>query len=191
MNKLKEIIVSSSCQTKQWRNSQEWYNSGKSNECEKYQIRQLEKVIKPRFEFNNIPFERDTQNTYRLQLSNGRMFIGKNKPENICKYEVSESFDYVFIYNKHKKHKFFINFKFIVDNGGAQDRSFQCVYFFIQAQNKFMENYENTEDSDFVHFINILDGDYCAKHIGEIKHLSRKNIFIGDMEAFKYMWEHT
>ena len=46
-------IAKSSNQTKEWRKKQEWYNSGKSNECEKYQINLLEKIIGQKLDKTN------------------------------------------------------------------------------------------------------------------------------------------
>ena len=41
----KLLIPSSYYQTKIWRKNRKWYNNGKSNECEKYQINNIEKII--------------------------------------------------------------------------------------------------------------------------------------------------
>ena len=38
------IIPASNYQTKSWRKSQKWYKNGKYNECEKYQIKLIEKI---------------------------------------------------------------------------------------------------------------------------------------------------
>ena len=40
------LIPSSFYQTKKWRKNRKWYTNGKSNECEKYQINLIEKIIK-------------------------------------------------------------------------------------------------------------------------------------------------
>lgn len=45
-NKTLICIPSSSFQTKEWRKSQIWYQNGKHNECEIYQIILIEKIIK-------------------------------------------------------------------------------------------------------------------------------------------------
>ena len=42
----KILIPSSYYQTKNWRTNRKWYNNGKQNECEKYQIGLIEKIIK-------------------------------------------------------------------------------------------------------------------------------------------------
>lgn len=39
------LIPSSFYQTKDWRKNRNWYKNGKSNECEKYQINLIEKII--------------------------------------------------------------------------------------------------------------------------------------------------
>lgn len=38
------LIPSSFYQTKNWRKNRTWYKTGKSNECEKYQISLIEKI---------------------------------------------------------------------------------------------------------------------------------------------------
>ena len=39
------LMASSYYQTKNWRKHQEWYMNGKANECEKYQIYYIQKII--------------------------------------------------------------------------------------------------------------------------------------------------
>jgi len=46
-------IISSELQTKEWRKSQKWYKNGKSNECEKYQMKILEENIKDKIDKTN------------------------------------------------------------------------------------------------------------------------------------------
>jgi UV damage endonuclease UvdE len=42
----KNMLIPDSCyQTKVWRQCKDWYKNGKSNECEKYQINTIEKII--------------------------------------------------------------------------------------------------------------------------------------------------
>ncbi len=43
-------IVQSCYQTKIWRKNCKWYNNGKSNECEKYQIEIIERLISIKLE---------------------------------------------------------------------------------------------------------------------------------------------
>ena len=48
------LIPHSIYQTKNWRKNQKWYNTGKSNECEKYQINLIETILnKNPLKFNN------------------------------------------------------------------------------------------------------------------------------------------
>ena len=43
---IKQILIPQSYyQTKIWRKNRTWYINGKSNECEKYQIKLIEKII--------------------------------------------------------------------------------------------------------------------------------------------------
>jgi hypothetical protein len=42
--KLRILIPSAKYQTKTWRKNRSWYSTGKSNECEKYQIRLIEQI---------------------------------------------------------------------------------------------------------------------------------------------------
>ena len=39
------IMIGSKYQNKKWRNEQKWYKNGKSNECETFQKKLLEKII--------------------------------------------------------------------------------------------------------------------------------------------------
>ena len=39
------LIPQSYYQTKIWRQNRKWYKNGKANECEKYQINNIEKII--------------------------------------------------------------------------------------------------------------------------------------------------
>lgn len=48
-------LVGGSEQTKNWRKKQPWYKTGKSNECEKYQIDLIKKITeKENFEKHTI-----------------------------------------------------------------------------------------------------------------------------------------
>lgn len=53
-------IVSSKEQTKEWRKSQTWYKTGKSNECEIYQRNNLEKFFKKPILKTNLRFNTRT-----------------------------------------------------------------------------------------------------------------------------------
>jgi hypothetical protein len=56
-------------QTKNWRRNQRWYIDGKRNECEKYQIKTIEKII-----------EKNIEKTYkRINYRTNEIHIQKNK----------------------------------------------------------------------------------------------------------------
>jgi hypothetical protein len=170
----KNILIPSSCyQTKKWRNNREWYKNGKNNECEKYQIILLEKILglKINKTFDRINFESIDINDNRNPViyDNG--------------YEWSENFDGKIIKNNNIV---YFNLKFICDNGGAQTRSLREVYNFIKYQIKYLIKY----DSCNIYFINILDGDTCYNNMNKFMYLLNKNkiinkyIFIGDTHIF-------
>ena len=74
----------------------------------------------------------------------------------------------------------------ICDKGGAQTRSLQLVYFFIQAQLQFLYYSPKTNN---VYFANILDGDESARHKDKFEYLlsqyPSKNVYCGDLNDFK------
>jgi len=100
-------------------------------------------------------------------------------------FEWTEDFDG---FVKHLSNSFYLNLKFICDQGGAQTRSIR-VYHFIKTQLKYLvANYEN------IYFINILDGDTSFKSMSKFKYLLdchadvKDHIFVGDMEQFEEFW---
>ena len=54
------LIPHSNYQTKIWRKNRKWYNNGKSNECEIYQIKLIEKIITVKLLKTNIRINLDS-----------------------------------------------------------------------------------------------------------------------------------
>lgn len=158
----------SQLQTKQWRNTQEWYVNGKRNECEKYQFRLLSLLLPNLIKTND-----------RLNLKTKEIRVMRNNFNTIDCFQWSETFDFS---TKINETKLYFNLKFICGEGGAQRRALQLSYHFIEAQTKITD--------DNLLFINIFDGDFCFKfksHFSELVKNS-KNVFFGDMEDFKFWW---
>lgn len=171
-------FISSSLQTKNWRKNQKWYINGKCNECEKYQVKLVEKIINMKCLKSNKRINMEDKNIYKnlnpLKENNG--------------FEYTENFDgEIIILNI----TYYFNFKFICDNGGAQTRSLREVYHFIKHQFYYLKKYKND-----VYFINILDGDTCYKQKNKFFYLQNKfktlknKIFIGDMNEFSNWWKN-
>ena len=169
-------IISSEKQTKTWRKNQSWYKSGKSNECEKYQLNLIEKITKMDI----------TKCNKRIHYGN-LLLEAKRAP--LCEvdgFEWSEDFDGCQIINT-KTH--YYNLKFVCDRGGAQTRSLREVYHFIIHQIKYIKKHKSKD----ILFINILDGDESNRHMLKYKHLLQlkkyskytSQIFIGDMLTFQ------
>jgi hypothetical protein len=169
--KRKILIPSSFYQTKTWRKNRNWYKNGKFNECEKYQINLIEKILK-----NKISKTPDRINIETLEICsiNHPMLLNNG-------YEYTENFD-----GKYKN--VYFNLKFICDNGGAQTRTLREVYHFIKSQMEFL-----IKKKQIFHFINILDGDTSFKNMDKFHYLKSnkkykdiiKYIFIGDLHQFQ------
>lgn len=170
-------IIKNIYQTKEWRKTQKWYINGKYNECEKYQMKIINKITNMKCYKTN----------YRLNIFDYsfKEIIHPFKNNNNG-FEWSETFD---LYQKINNIKIYYNLKFICDKGGAQTRSLREIYHFIITQLNFLLN--NTNDCD-IRFINILDGDTCYKYIhnyinllnNEKYKVIKNNIYIGDMYNF-------
>lgn len=169
----KNILISSSYyQTKQWRKNRYWYNGGKYNECEKYQIKLIEKILKI-----NINKTHERLNIENLTIMNIKYPLKNNNG-----YEFTENFDgKITINNK----IYYFNLKFVCDNGGAQNRTLREVYHFIKTQIKYLIN--NNDNN--IYFINILDGDTCYNNQNKFNYLflnkKIENIFVGDIYTFQ------
>ena len=162
------LIPSSEYQTKNWRKNKKWYKTGKSNECEKYQINLIEKMnisnlMKTYYRINTETFE----------------FIGKKHPMiHTDGYEWSENFDRLIVKNNNK---YFFNLKFVCDNGGSQTRTLREVYHFITYQLEYLIKFTTNN----IYFINILDGDTCYKNIDKFYYQYNKEKYI---HVIKYVF---
>lgn len=169
-------IVQSRYQTKNWRKNCKWYNNGKSNECEKYQIEIIERLI-------SIKLEKTDD---RLDIENIEMKNIRCPLTNENGFDFTENFDRVI--NRNGK-KLYFNLKFICDSGGSQTRTLREVYHFIKCQMEYLVKYAKNND---VRFFNILDGDTSYKSIGKFNYLLNKerysyikdNIFVGSLYYF-------
>ncbi len=169
-------IVQSRYQTKNWRKNCKWYNNGKSNECEKYQIEIIERLI-------SIKLEKTDD---RLDIENIEMKNIRCPLTNENGFDFTENFDRVI--NRNGK-KLYFNLKFICDSGGSQTRTLREVYHFIKCQMEYLVKYAKNND---VRFFNILDGDTSYKSIGKFNYLLNKerysyikdNIFVGSLYDF-------
>jgi hypothetical protein len=170
------LIPSSAFQTKNWRKNRPWYKNGKSNECEKYQIDIIEKIIGVK-----LPKTND-----RINMETNEIISNKNPMSYDNGYEWTENFDGK-VYESLQNKTTYFNLKFVCDNGGAQTRSLKEVYSFIKNQIHFLLKF-NTNN---IYFINILDGDTSFYNMNKFKYLLNnhsqlaKYIFIGDLSQFQ------
>ena len=170
------LIPSSKYQTKNWRKLQQWYSTGKSNECEKYQIQLIEQ----------ISHQRLAKTPIRINMLDNKFVNIRNPLQHINGFEYTENFDGI---QKINDCTLYYNLKFVCDIGGAQTRSLREVYHFIKAQRTIVLN------STKKYFINILDGDTSHKHMDKYLNLFtdiptdiKKYLFIGDMAQFQKFW---
>lgn len=177
--RIKLLIPSSLYQTKKWRKGQKWYINGKKNECEKYQIEITEKIIK-----------KNLKKTHeRINYRTNEIRIKKNPLSFEDGFEWSENFDGCVEVNEKK---YYFNFKFVCDDGGAQTRTLRELYWFIQNQFIFLEK-KNLEN---IYFINILDGNTCYKHSNKFSYIKNQyknfesRIFIGDLHQFQNQYKN-
>lgn len=170
------LIPPANYQTKEWRKNRDWYINGKSNECEKYQINLIEKIMSNKLlkTYDRINYE-----TNNIQSIKTPMIYNNG-------YEFSENFDGIINKNNNK---FYFNLKFICENGGAQTRSLREVYLFIKYQLAYLMKYNKTN----IYFINILDGDTCFYNMNKFNYILnnkqynkiKKYIFVGSMYDFQ------
>lgn len=169
------LIPKSLYQTKIWRKNRLWYKNGKYNECEKYQISIIEKII-------NLNLKRTDE---RINIENNSIINNKNPLINNDGYEWTENFDGKIIKNNNI---YYFNLKFVCDFGGAQNRTLREIYHFIKYQMEYLLNNNNN-----IYFINILDGDNSYHNINKFNYLKNnekyknniKNIFIGSLYDFQ------
>lgn len=173
-------ITRSKEQTKEWRKMQNWYTTGKHNECEKYQKKMIEKITEKQLQL--------TKSRINMENNSIEECIYPMKHEN--GYEFTENFDGV--QTKDDK-TFYYNLKFVCDSGGAQTRTLRETYLFIKYQINFLLS--NSQKN--IYFVNILDGDACYKALKYFDYLLTKNkslekyIFYGDTYKFKEWWGHV
>lgn len=165
-------------QTKDWRKNAIWYKNGKYNECEKYQINIIEKLLKSKL-----------NKTYkRINTETNEIIENKNPVKNCDGYEWTENFDG--IVEKNGK-TYYFNLKFVCDKGGSQTRTLREVYYFIKYQLNYLVKF-NVKN---IYFINILDGDTSHNNMNKFNYLKNKEIykkvkkyvFIGDLYTFQKM----
>ena len=172
----KILIPSSYFQTKNWRKNRKWYKNGKSNECEKYQINLIEKIIKVKL----------NKTDDRIFFENNEIISFRNPIIYNNGYEWSENFDGKII---NRANIFYFNLKFVCDCGGSQTRTLREVYHFIKYQLEYLVKFNITN----MYFINILDGDNSYNSINKFNFLIDKekykyyknNIFIGSLYDFQ------
>lgn len=172
------LIPSSYYQTKEWRKNRKWYKTGKSNECEKYQINLIEKIIT-----NKLIKTND-----RLNIETIKIINKKHPMLNNDGYEYTENFDGQIIKNNNT---YYFNLKFVCDSGGAQTRTLREVYYFIKYQMEYLVKLNKININTY--FINILDGDTSYNSMNKFKFLINKekyknitkNIFVGSLYDFQ------
>jgi hypothetical protein len=170
------LIPSSYYQTKMWRKNREWYKNGKSNECEKYQINLVNKIIKLKLEKTHD----------RINIEKKQIIHNKNPFVMNDGYEWTENFDGKIVKNNNT---YYFNMKFVSDKGGSQTRTLKLVYDFIKYQMEFLIKSNTTN----IYFINILDGDTSYNNMDKFNFLISKEIyyniikyiFIGSLSEFQ------
>jgi hypothetical protein len=171
-------ITCSKFQTKQWRNSQYWFVGGRKNECEKHQIRVIEKITG----------EKLVKTNERINLKNS-CIVGKSTIAGEDGFELTENFDGKV---SGGNATYYFNLKFVCGAGGAQTRTLREVYHFIKSQLQTMLVAGMTN----CYFINILDGDESFKQREKFAYLVqspefeqvKKYLFCGDANEFKKWW---
>ena len=156
------IPIAKSCnQTKEWRKKQEWYNNGKSNECEKYQINLLQKIIGQKLDKTNE----------RINIETHVISDKRNPMIHTVGFEWTENFD-----GKIKRNDKIIRFnlKMVCDDGGSQTRTLREVYHFIQCQLEYILQNNSTNE----YFVNVLDGGTSHKNMDKFIYLLNKEQYI-------------
>jgi hypothetical protein len=155
-----DTVIPSKNQTKNWRKKQDWYYTGKRNECEKYQMRVIAKL------FDKIEHTRE-----RVNLTTGEICCVTNLFSRYDAFEWTENFDGKTIYDGKTV---YFNFKFVVGSGGSQTRTMREVYHYIKKQNNHI-------------FVNILDGNESYKRYKQFRYLMSLTKYVGDTYSFP-MW---
>lgn len=180
ISSLETRYISSQFQTKDWRKTQMWYRGGKSNECETFQVKNIEKILG----------KYCTKTTERLNIINYSLTMNQYPFRQIDGFEWTEDFDRKI---QIKEDTIYFNLKFVCDEGGAQTRSLREVYSFIYCQIQHLLKYKPKN----TYFINILDGDTSHKYMKFFLHLITKEeynsvssfLFCGDTNQFQIWWK--
>ena len=175
----KLLIPNALYQTKNWRKQRSWYKTGKSNECELYQIKQIESITNTKL----------LKTLDRIHMNKLIITSQKNPLKSNDGFEYSETFDGI---QKNDLNILYFNLKFVCDSGGAQTRTLREVYHFIESQLKLSSKI----GSNNMKFINILDGDTCHRSMDKFNYLLnrteyiyvKKYVFIGDMHSFQNLY---
>jgi len=164
-------ITPSINQTKNWRKSQIWYDTGKKNECEKYQRALVETITNKKCSKTS-----DRINTENYNIINESRPLTRDDG-----FYWTEDFD-------GKQDNLYYNFKMVVEPGGAQTRSLREVAHFVIAQLE----YNLCHLDNIFYFVNILDGDESYKKYQQFYYILNKKkykyvknfIYVGDMFGF-------
>jgi hypothetical protein len=169
--------VKSKLHTKKWRSEQKWYKNGKSNECEKFQRKNLETLLSVKIE----------KTTYRLNTVSYELKKNPRPMINNDGFEWTEDFDGLLLL---ENNKMLINFKMVCDKGGSQTRTLREVYHFIKSQLEYSLIHYNLNSNTY--FINILEGDTCYNSMKYYNYLLsnkkyskiKNRVFVGDFVKF-------
>lgn len=177
------VLTPAQDQTATWRTSQQFYKGGKRNQCEIYQIEQLEMHLGTKLEKTNDRIHRLTLQIVDLPHPNVRE----------DGFEFTENFDRVMC-NEDGSPTTYFNFKMVSGDGGAQTRYVKDVYSFVHAQLEYVKRcHDLREHRTIPMFVNILDGDHCAKHYPKFTYILtrypenvQRYIYVGDLFTYVY-----
>lgn len=172
---LRKKIPPSKSQTKEWRNSQMWYDNGKRNECELYQRRMIELITG-----KSCP-----KTNERINTEINDIIVETQPMKRDDAFDWTEDFDGKQI---ESPYRIFYNLKMVIGNGGAQTRTLREVAHFIKAQLE----YNLSHIDNLAYFVNILDGDQSFKLYKKYKIILNKEkykyvknfVYIGDTHGF-------
>ena len=181
------LIPSSYYQTKEWHKNRKWNKNGKLNECEKYQINLIEKIIANKL-----------SKTYdRINTENNEIISRQNLILNDDSFELTENFNGKILKNNNI---YYFNLSFVCDNGATQIKTLKREYEFIKYQLEYLIEFNKDYNKDFnkvytcnIYFINILDGDASYNNMNKFIFLLNKEkyknivkyIFIGSLYDFQ------
>ena len=172
-------IIDSKYQNKEWRKYENWYKTGKHNECELYQKNQIFNLI------GIIPGKTHD----RLNMDTNDIINCKNPNTKPNGFDITENFDGKII---NGNNFIYFNYKMVCDSGGAQTRTLREVYHFIKCQIAYLVKIRQSGDHKKYYFINILDGDTSYQSMDKFTYLLEQNkqvnenienyyIFVGSM----------